>query len=275
LLHIVSDSSCDLPEDYMKEHGINTVPLVIRIGNREYMEGVDISSREFYEKMKSSPVLPKTAQPSPAAFARVFDMLSRPGDEILCLTISSKLSGTFQSACIGQAMSTSNVTVFDTLAASSGHALQIMKAVELASRGFSVRQIVENLTKYRDSMKILILLDTLENIVKGGRLSRLQGTLARILNIKVLLQGVEGAVEPLEKIRGKKNFLERVLEVIGQKMEDFSDRLFYMTHVNNEEDAFFLENEITRRYRPKGVLVHPMGPTVSTYAGDRGIVLSY
>lgn len=139
LLHIVSDSSCDLPEDYMKEHGINTVPLVIRIGNREYMEGVDISSREFYEKMKSSPVLPKTAQPSPAAFARVFDMLSRPGDEILCLTISSKLSGTFQSACIGQAMSTSNVTVFDTLAASSGHALQIMKAVELASRGFSVR----------------------------------------------------------------------------------------------------------------------------------------
>lgn len=275
MLHIVSDSSCDLPEDYMKEHGINTVPLVISIGNRDYMEGVDISSREFYEKMKISPMLPKTAQPSPAAFARVFDMLSGPGDEILCLTISSKLSGTFQSACIGQAMSTSNVTVFDTLAASSGHALQIMKAVELASRGFSVRQIVENLTNYRDSMKILILLDTLENIVKGGRLSRLQGTLARILNIKVLLQGVEGAVEPLEKIRGKKNFLERVLEVIGQKMEDFSDRLFYMTHVNNEEDAFFLQNEITRRYRPKGVLVHPMGPTVSTYAGDGGIVLSY
>ena len=121
--------------------------------------------------------------------------------DLLCLTISSGLSGTYQSASIGKDLSHSNVAVFDTLAGSLGHGMQIIRAAELAQQGYSIEEIIKELTNYRDQMNILVLLNTLENIVKGGRLSKFQGTIAKILNIKVVLDRVQGGkVEILEKM---------------------------------------------------------------------------
>ena len=145
--------------------------------------------------------------------------------EILCLTISSGLSGTYQSACIGKELANINVTVFDTLAGSLGHGLQIIRAAELAKQGHTVEEIVADLTEYRKNMNILVLLNTLENIVKGGRLSKFKGTLAKVLNIKVMLERIEGGkVGIFEKIRGKKKFQKRVLEIIQERGIDFSHK---------------------------------------------------
>ncbi|MCG1012988.1 DegV family protein [Tepidanaerobacter sp. GT38] len=277
MIHIVTDSSCDLPEEYLKKHNISIVPLTIRFDDdKEYREKIDITPEEFYKKMAASSTLPKTAQPSPADFLKVFEEVAAPGDEILCITISSKLSGTFQSANLAKNMTSIPVTVFDSLAASPGHALQIMRAVELRDSGHSIDEIIADLTNFRDNeMRIFIYLKTVENIVKGGRITRFQGTLAKIMNIKLICEGIKGEVVPLEKVRGEKRALERLISLIGQQKTNFSDTVFYITHTENPGDAEFIKSELVKRYKPRQVLIYEIGPTVGTYTGPGGIVLTF
>lgn len=247
----------------------------VSIEGKDYQEGVDLTPQEFFKKMFVAAELPKTSQPSPATFAAAYSKFPADSD-ILCLTISSGLSGTYQSATIGKDLTENKVTVFDTLAGSLGHGMQILRAAELAEQGHSLDEIIANLTEYRENMNIYILLDTLENIVKGGRLSKFQGSLAKLLNIKVLLQrGNGGTVEISEKIRGKKKSQKRLLEVIKQSKSDFSETVFGITHTGNIEEAEALKNEIIAQCHPKDVMLNYMGATMGTYAGKGGMIISY
>ncbi|MEH7114048.1 DegV family protein [Neobacillus niacini] len=275
MIKIISDSSADLPVNLLEKYDITLVPLTVTIEGQDYLEKVDLSPEEFFAKMFSSEVLPKTSQPSPASFADAFSLFGTD-TEILCFTISSGLSGTYQSACIGKDLSGAKVTVFDTLAGSLGHGLQIIRAAELAQQGQTVDEIVADLMEYRENMNILVLLNTLENIVKGGRLSKFQGSLAKLLNIKVLLERVEGGkVEIFEKIRGKKKFQKRVLDVIQERGTDFSTTIFGITHTGNEEEVEALKQELTERFHPKDIIVNYMGATMGTYAGKDGMIISF
>lgn len=275
MIKIISDSSADLPIDLIEKYDITLVPLTVTIEGQDYLEKVDLTPQEFFDKMFSTETLPKTSQPAPALFAKIFSQFGSD-TEILCFTISSGLSGTYQSACMGKDLSNAKVTVFDTLAGSLGHGLQIIRAAELAKQGFTVEEIVAHLTEYRENMNILVLLNTLENIVKGGRLSKFQGSLAKILNIKVLLERVEGGkVEIFEKIRGKKKFQKRVLDVIQERGTDFSTITFGITHTGNVEEAEAMKQEIIERFHPKEVMVNYMGATMGTYAGKDGMIISF
>lgn len=275
MIKIITDSSADLPKELIDKYKITIVPLTINIGNHDYLEGIDLTQQEFFTKMFSSEELPKTSQPAPASFADAFSKFSLD-DELLCLTISSGLSGTYQSACIGKDLSNAHVTIFDTLAGSLGHGLQIIRAAELAQNGYSLEEIVANLTDYRKKMNILVLLDTLENIVKGGRLSRFQGSLAKILNIKVILERVTGGkVEILEKVRGKKRFQRRALDIIRERETDFSNTIFGITHTGNEEEAEAIKQELILQFHPKEIIINYMGATMGTYAGKGGMIISF
>lgn len=274
MLQLVTDSSADLPRELLDKYNISVVPMTISIDGREYLEGINLTPQEFYEKMFNSKEMPKTSQPSPAVFSERFKALSDKGP-VLCLTISSGLSGTYQSACIGAEMSGVDVRVVDTLAGSLAHGLQLMESGRMAEEGASVDEIVEFLEEYKKHSNILVLLDTLENIVKGGRLSKFQGSIAKILDLRVVLHGVEGKVEMLEKVRGKGRFLHRSLEIIGEKKEDFSDTVFGITHIENSKDAEYLRDEIIKRYKPKGVIINHMGATMGTYAGKGGMIVSF
>lgn len=274
MVKLVTDSSADLPEELLNQYNISVVPLTVNIDGREYLEGVDLLPQEFCEKMFHSKELPKTSQPSPEAFIDCFKSLSGK-DPILCLTISSGLSGTYQSACIGRDMVDADVTVFDTFAGSLAHGLQLIKAGKLAKEGWSINNIVQFLGEYRKRSNILILLDTLENIVKGGRLSKFHGTVAKVLNIKFLLEGIEGKVEIVEKVRGKKKFMKRVIDIIGERKKNFSDTIFAITHVDNLGGARFLKDKIIEKYKPKDVIINYMGATMGTYAGRGGMIISF
>jgi len=275
MIKIITDSSSDLPDSVMKRYDITLVPLKVTIGDDDYFEKVDLTPQEFFTKMFAADELPKTSQPAPAAFAEAFSKFD-VDTELLCLTISSGLSGTYQSACIGKELSNAKVTVFDTLAGSLGHGLQIIRAAELAEQGSAMEEIVDALEHYREKMNILVLLDTLENIVKGGRLSKFQGSLAKILNIKVLLERVDGGkVEIFEKIRGKKRFQKRVLEIIQERGNDFSQVTFGITHTGNEEDAEAIKQELIEQFHPKDVIVNYMGATMGTYAGKNGMIIAF
>jgi DegV family protein with EDD domain len=274
MIQLVTDSSADIPKELLEEYDINVVPLTISLDGVDYKEGIDLTPKEFYVKMFNSNNLPKTSQPSPGVFAEVFKELSEKGP-VMCLTISSGLSGTYQAALVGKEMSGIDVKIVDTWAGSLAHGLQLIEVRKLEQQGKSIDEIVEYLEEYKKKSNILIMLDTLENIVKGGRLSRFQGSIAKMLNIKILLHNVKGKVEILEKIHGRKKFLNRVLDIIAERKEDFSDTVFGITHIDNIKDAEFLKGEIMRRFTPKDVIINYMGATMGTYAGRDGMILSF
>jgi DegV family protein with EDD domain len=274
LIQLVTDSTCDLPREIIEKYNITVVPLTIHIDGKDYLESKELSPEEFYEKMQRADKLPKTSMPSPAAFAEVFDELSEKGP-VLCLTISSGLSGTYNSACLGRDYSKGDVRVIDTLSGSLGLGIQLIEAGELIKQGKGIDEIVDHLKNMAERTKVIILLNTLENIVKGGRLSKFQGSLAKLLDIKVILHGINGKVEILEKIRGKKKFLKRSIELIGNLKEDFSNTIFGITHINNLKDAEFLKSEIIKKYNPKEVIMNYMGATMGTYAGEEGLIISF
>ncbi|RJE49280.1 MULTISPECIES: DegV family protein [unclassified Dehalobacter] len=274
-MHIVTDSSADVPKDLLEKHCIHVVPLAIRVNGKEYTEGEDITPEYFYQEMYASAELPKTSQPAPAKFAQVFQELSGKGP-VLCLTISSYLSGSFASANLGRELSgNAEVTIFDTLAGSLGHGLQVLKAVEFCEAGLAFDAVLSGLTKMRDEMKFLILLDTVENIVKGGRLSKFQGSLAKILDIKAILHNVDGRAEMLEKIRGRNKSLSRLIELVGERCSDLTGRIIGITHVDNLTDAQAIAAELQKRYHPKKIIINQMGATIATYAGKKGIIVAF
>lgn len=275
MISLVTDSSCDLPKEYIEKYNIKVVPLTVSIEGKDYIEGIDLQSKDFAQLMLKAKNLPKTSMPAPGKFAKTFKSLSDKGP-ILCLTISSGLSGTYQSACLGRDLSGVDVRVVDTISGSLGHGLMVMKAGELIEKGYEIDDIVEKIEEYKRRPNILVLLDTLENIVKGGRLSKFQGSVAKVLDIKVILgNDGDGKVVILEKIRGKKKFLKRVVEKIGDMKDDFSDITFGITHIQNIEDAEYLKSEIINKYHPKDVIINYMGSTMGTYAGKGGMILAF
>lgn len=274
MIQLVTDSTSDLPKDLIEKYNITVVPLTINIDGLDYLEGIDITPTEFYHKMQGANKLPKTSMPSPGVFAETFNKLLKKGS-VLCLTISAGLSGTYESACFGAKNSDGDVRVIDTVAGSLGHGIQLMEAGELIKQGKSIDEIEEHINEKKKHSKTLVLLNTLENIVKGGRLSRFQGSLAKVLDIKVILHDVDGKVEILEKIRGKKKFLRRSIELIGEFRDDFSNTVFGITHINNIKDVEFLKSEIIKKYSPKDVITNYMGATMGTYAGEDGMIISF
>jgi len=279
MVKIITDSASDLPKEYIKKYNIEIVPLTVELEGKIYKDGVDITTEKFNQLMIKSNQLPKTAHPSPETFKKVFLKYINDGYDILCLTISSKLSGTYQSAMIAKnnIKTSEKIFVFDTLAASSGEALQVIKASKLIQKGEKIKEVLRKLTEYRNRINILILLDTLENIVKGGRLTKIQGVIAKILNFKIILHNNEGAVEMLEKIRGKKRFFKKVLEIIDERMKklNLSNLNVGITHVDNIEEAMMFKKIIEEKYNPKDIFVNHMGATIATYAGKGGIIISF
>lgn len=279
MVKIITDSASDLPKEYIKKYNIEIVPLTVELEGKIYKDGVDITTEKFNQLMIKSNQLPKTAHPSPETFKKVFLKYINDGYDILCLTISSKLSGTYQSAMIAKnnIKTSEKIFVFDSLAASSGEALQVIKASKLIQKGEKIKEVLRKLTEYRNRINILILLDTLENIVKGGRLTKIQGVIAKILNFKIILHNNEGAVEMLEKIRGKKRFFKKVLEIIDERMKklNLSNLNVGITHVDNIEEAMMFKKIIEEKYNPKDIFVNHMGATIATYAGRGGIIISF
>lgn len=279
MVKIITDSASDLPKEYIKKYNVEIVPLTVELEGKIYKDGVDITTEKFNQLMIKSNQLPKTAHPSPETFKKVFLKYINDGYDILCLTISSKLSGTYQSAMIAKnnIKTSEKIFVFDTLAASSGEALQVIKASKLIQKGEKIKEVLRKLTEYRNRINILILLDTLENIVKGGRLTKIQGVIAKILNFKIILHNNEGAVEMLEKIRGKKRFFKKVLEIIDERVKklNLSNLNVGITHVDNIEEAIMFKKIIEEKYNPKDIFVNHMGATIATYAGKGGIIISF
>lgn len=212
-VRIIVDSSTDVKESYRGK--IQFVPLTVRFGETEYYDGVNLSKKEFYEKLVESDALPTTSQATPAMFDTVFRETAAAGDSAVVITLSSKLSGTYQSAALA-ADGYEDIYVVDSLSVAIGAGVLAELGVQLAEQGRSAAEIAETLTGMREDVCVVALLDTLEYLKKGGRISRTVAFAGGVLNIKPVVTVQDGAVALIGKARGSRNGNNLLVEKINQ-----------------------------------------------------------
>lgn len=201
-VNIIVDSTADITED-VKER-LTVVPLTLRFGDEEYIEGVTIQKKEFYQKLIESDVLPKTSQAVPADFSDIFEKIAAAGESAVVITLSSKLSGTWQSAMIAAREYEDSVYVVDSRNVAIGAAILAKLALRLVDEGMGAREIAERLEKEREKICLIAMLDTLEYLKKGGRISAAAAFAGGVLSIKPVVCIRDGEIVILGKARGSK-----------------------------------------------------------------------
>lgn len=211
---IIVDSTADLIPAVRER--VQVVPLTIRFGDQEFVDGITINSRKFYEMLVESDVLPTTSQASPFAFGEVFEEAVADGSQVVCITCTSKLSGTHQSAVIAAEDFPGQVHVVDSKSIAIGSAILVQYALELKDRGLSAEEIVWKLMQKRESIRVIAMLDTLEYLKKGGRISSTVAFAGGMLNIKPAICIEDGEIKMLGMARGSKKANNLLIQEIGK-----------------------------------------------------------
>ena len=275
-IQIVIDSTTDLPAQAAEQ--VKIVPLTIHFGEQQYVSGVDIDARSFYEKLAESDVLPTTSQPTPAAFADAFQAAVEAGDEVVCITISSKLSGTFQSASIAAMDFPGKVFVVDSRTVTLGCGILTQYALELAKQDISARELAQRVEKKREKVRLLALLDTLEYLKKGGRISATVAFAGGLLNIKPVICVAEGEVKLLGKARGFRqgsNLLVQQIEKAGGVDFDLPVLLGYTGLSDAMLKKYMEDSAQLWQGRVDSLPVSIVGSVVGTHAGPGAVAVAF
>lgn len=250
MLHIVTDGAADMPQEWKEAYNIHVVPINIQFGEKTYLQYRDLDNEGFYHMVEESGTIPKTAQPSPHQFKEVYEQIAKPGDTILSIHVTSKLSGTFASAVAAarELAHRFQVIPFDSACGSAGLGFMCRHARLLERAGKTVNEIIQHLERARERVRIVLTLDRLDYARMSGRVSALQASLASLLNIKPLVVLKEGILEITEKARARQISLRRVLELASQGVETERVHLA-IVHARDPQAAHFLMQEAMKVFR--------------------------
>ncbi|MBQ7760919.1 MAG: DegV family protein [Clostridia bacterium] len=272
---IIIDSTADLTPEY--KNRVSIVPLIVRFGSEEYTDGVTIDNKTFYEKLIESDVLPTTSQATPYAFMKELDKVKEAGEGAVVITISSKLSGTYQSAKIASAQY-ENIYVVDSGSAAIGSGILIERAIELMDKGLSAKEIAEQLEREKEKIVIVALVNTLEYLKRGGRISKTVAFAGTVLNIKPVISLINGEIRMLGKARGSKmgnNLLVQEIEKAGGV--DFSKPV--LLGYAGLSDALLLKYIEDSKYiwenGLKTIRYTSIGSVIGTHVGPGAIAVAF
>lgn len=274
---VIADSCCDLNEELRKSIDIKLVPLTIHIGDKLYTDDTDLDVNELIRVMSSSETAPQTASPSPGDFMREYE----DAENIFVVTLSSMLSSTHSHAMMAKKMVLEDfpnkfIHVFDSLSASVGETLVSIKILEILKTEQDVNKIVEKVNEYIKNMKTFFVLESLDNLIKAGRISSLKGKLASLLSIKPIMRGTEkGEISLVESVRGSKKALKRLVEVIGEQGEKLEDKILGIAHCNCLDKALKFKEEVQQRYKFKDIIIVETAGISTVYANDGGLIIAF
>lgn len=263
---IVTDSTSDLPDDICDRYGITRVPLDVIIDGQTWPDG-EMSQQEFFDRMNAAKALPTTSQPSAGAFADVYRKLLTRFSHVVSVHISSDLSGTVSSAQAGAEQFADQVTVFDSRNLSWGLGFQVLEAARAAHAGETLEAVMERLAKVRERVQMLVGVDSLDNLVRGGRVGKVAGFLGSMLNLKITFTVTDGVFEPVARTRGAKAALAHTLEWVESRMGDTGRGAFCVLHALSEDRAHWLAEEIAKRFDVSEMHIVPTGSVIATHTG--------
>ncbi len=274
---VVADSCCDLNKVLRKSMDINLVPLTIHIDDKVYVDDKNLDIKELLRVMSSSESAPKTASPSPGDFINEYE----EAENTFVVTLSSMLSSTYNHAMMAKKMVLEDfpnkfIHVFDSFSASVGETLISLKILETLKYEQNPNKIVEKINEYIGNMKTFFVLESLENLIKAGRISTLKGKIASLLSIKPIMRGTEkGEIALVENVRGSKKALKRLAEVIGEQGEKLEDRILGIAHCNCLEKALKFKEDVQQRYKFKDIIIVETSGISTVYANDGGLIIAF
>ena len=274
-IHIVTDSTCDLTKEEVAKHGIHIVPLTIQIDDKTYIDGVDLEPQPFLGLMKNAKNLPKSSQPAPGKFKELYDELGKDGDQIISIHMTGSMSGTVESARQAAQMSDSDVTVVDSRFIAIGLAIQIREAIKLRDAGATVEEIVARLEKVRENTYLYVIVDTLENLIKGGRIGKGTGFIGSLLNIKVIANLEGGAYNPVSKVRSHKQVVNYLFK---QFQADTAGKTVKSVGISHAEGLTTMGTPLKELIEGTGfneVEIAFTSPIISTHTGPGAIGFIY
>lgn len=278
-IKVVTDSSVQLTTEEIEKYDITVVPLTITIDGETYTDGVDITRSEFVEKMLHSEELPKTSQPAIGVFEKTFDKLTpNKDDQVIGIFLSHNLSGTIEAArqAVDILGKEDQITLIDSQLTDRGEGFQVLAAAKDAQAGKSMDEIVAHVNHIIENQTLEMMVVDLKNIIKGGRLGKLSGKIATLLNIRIVLQMPGGNLIVAKKGRGKKfsnRFDERVLKDIAEKKDQIKE--VGISYVNTPEAMEELANKIKAINPDIDVLVQQTSPIIATHAGEGAYAIIY
>ena len=264
---VVTDSTADIPSEIAARHDIAVVPLTVTFGGESFADGV-LSQQEFFDRMRASALLPTTSQPPVGAFVEAYERALATADQVISVHISEKLSGTVESARAAAEQFAGRVHVFDSLNLSWGLAWQVMDAASAAAEGLSPEAALERLATVRDRVRLIVGLDSLDNLAKGGRIGRVGAFLGSLLDLKVTLTvGEDGAFLPVARSRGEKAALRHTLEWVAEQMGSARRGKFAIGHALSRERAEWLRDELAQRFEATEILIYETGSVIAAHTG--------
>lgn len=275
---VVTDSTCDLTLDVLDRLGVVMVPLKVLFGNESFLDWIEIAPADFYKKLAAAPELPKTSQPSPADFKAAYQRCADAGaDGIVSIHLSAALSGTFSSATLAAADSPIPVRVVDSKEVSQGLGLVVKAAAERAAGGADIDEVAARAVEVASKTHIFFVVETMENLVKGGRAGKAQGLAASLLNIKpVLTVNDDGIIEAFKKVKGRKKAIAELAAHVAEEAAQQGRLKLTVLHACNDDDGEELRAELVATgadidIESTGIV----GAVIGTYTGPRVIGCAY
>lgn len=264
---IITDSTSDLPLDFVEENKIHIVPLNIHLQDSLYKDGVDIQPSELYYRLRTEDIFPQTSQPSAGEFMEIYQTL-KPDDEVLVLCLSSELSGTYQSAEMARDMAAEEVDaeihVVDSRFVSLGLGMQVIHAQKCFDEGKDMAQTLYELAEIRRRMRLIFAVDTLEYLARGGRISQLSKRLGNLLQLKPVLHLEEGRIEVLDKVRTRSKAVQRMLEIFYKEASQAQQ--VGILHIDAPTEGQQLAQKVQEYYHGP-LLLAQCGAVIGSHAG--------
>jgi DegV family protein with EDD domain len=274
-IKIVTDSTVDLSETELRQYGIEIVPLSISIGNDHYLDRVNITPTEFIEKMKASSVLPTTSQPPAGVFLEVYDRLGADGSEIISIHMTGSLSGTVRSAAMAAEMTDAKVTVIDSSYITKALAFQVLEAAKMAQEGKTVEDIAARLEVIREQTRLFVVVDTLDNLVKGGRIGKGAAWIGSLLKIKIIASLENGEYTPVAKVRSRAHVVSHLAKQFAEDVKGKAIRGVGLVHAEGQELALKLKEAIAELTGYDRFMIEDTTPVISTHTGVGAIGFMY
>lgn len=277
---IVTDSTANLPDEIIRNHPIYTVPLHVIWGDQEFLDQVEMTCDQFYARLRTDKILPTTSQPSPKEFKDLYVRLLEEGYDILTVTISSKLSGTMDSALQARAMLPGpRIEVFDSQTTSLAMGFQVLAAARLAKQGATLKECCAAVSQAREKSGVFFVLKTLEFLARGGRLGGASAFVGTMLNLKPILELRNGQVEPVERVRTSNKAIDRLLDIYEARIrQDSIPVRMACLHTDTPEEGEQLLERARQRFGVTEVseaFIGRVSPVLGVYAGPGALGLAF
>jgi DegV family protein with EDD domain len=273
---IVTDSTSTIPKNLVEQYQLTVIPQVVIWGEEIQLDGIDVQPTAFYQRLATSKVSPTTSQATVASFKEVYEKLHRDGFEILCVLLSSKLSGTISSAIQAKELvPDAKVEIVDSLSVAMALGFQVLEVAKLAQTGASLAECKALAEKAVNHTGVVLTPETLEYLHRGGRIGGGAKFLATALNIKPVLELRDGRLEAVERVRTRKKVLSRLVEIAREQIGGRTPVRLSVLHANSPEDAQFVMDEAKKQLNPVEAFVSEVSPAIGTHTGPGTVGLVY